>query len=70
MYHRNTRELGATGVWKRLDKSQLFHPAADFYSATYRRARHRNTTVYRTRDESASLSPRLFYGVIKVQYSN
>lgn len=36
MYRRNTRDLGATGVWKRLDKSQLFHPAPDFYSKSYR----------------------------------
>jgi len=26
-------------VWNRLDKSKLFHPAADFYGATYQRAR-------------------------------
>lgn len=35
------RDLGATGarVWKRLDKSQLFHPVTDFYSESYQYAR-------------------------------
>jgi hypothetical protein len=37
MCRRNTRE---SDVWNRLDKSKLFHPAADFYGAIQAYQRH------------------------------